>query len=60
MKHKQILKLVVYTDEDIMAYNFDRQLDIIQQADARTQIPYRDDKSAQKKGGIKPPPKPKN
>ena len=26
MKHKQILKLVVYTDKDIMSENFDEQL----------------------------------
>jgi hypothetical protein len=32
MKHKQILKLVVYTDEDIMTVNFDEQLELIQKA----------------------------
>ena len=32
MKHKQILKLVVYTDKDIMSENFDEQLRVIQKA----------------------------
>jgi len=60
MKHKQILKLVVYTDEDIMAYNFDRQLDIIQQAMRERKFHIEMINPPKKKGGKKPPPKPKN
>jgi hypothetical protein len=32
MKHKQTLKLVVYTDKDIMSENFNEQLKVIQKA----------------------------
>jgi hypothetical protein len=31
-KHKQVLKLVVLTDEDIMTMNFEEQLNLVQEA----------------------------